>query len=772
MTKRSNHIPLLAGGSLVLLILLLLSACSITARLPEGEQLYVGIGKTKIINQDHSKQGKEAIEAAKKEISVPPNDSFLGSARYRFPIHLGLWVYNSYQNDSTFLGKKIYKMFASEPILLNNVSPQIRSKLAQNVLREHGYFDAIVSDSIALEPKDSLQARVHYTIDMGVPYQLGSIQYLSDSAFVAKSHLDHAAISTLHKGDQFNLNKILEDREIVSSHLRNNGYFYYTPEALVYRIDTALAPQSIDMRIGFKDGLEPRSLVPWKIGKVTFDIGISPSSPVRDSTLIDSIKLRYNETRTTRLSVLGRRVFLRPGSIYSQLNEQNTRQALARLGAFSATDLSFSIADSNLHILNLHITSTPDKAWDATLEGAIRFKSNGFKGPGLRASVAKRNIFGGGEQLSASLYGSYENASKIGSLLHSYEFGSDLSLSAPSILFPGLSSLLLTFPTNSDITLSASIVNRARYFRMASLGASANYLFNPKEHHKHRFTALRLQYNFLSHRSEEFNRILAENTTLGLSLKSQFIPQIGYTYTYDDIIEDRGSHHVWLELFVSEAGNITNAIQSFGKKKYNETKKLLGVPYAQFVKLMGDLHYTYTINPNQTIATRFSTGAIFSYGNSSVAPYSEQFYVGGANSIRAFTVRSIGPGSYQPKNDKYSFIDQSGDFKLEMNMEWRFRLIKALQGAIFFDAGNIWLLNKDTNRPGGSLQELTSFKQFINQIALGSGFGIRYDLGYFVIRGDVGIGLHVPYNTGVSSYYNIPDFWKSVDFHLAIGYPF
>lgn len=772
MTKRSNYKPLLAEGSLAFLILLLLSACSVTALLPEGEQLYIGVGKTQILNQDHSKQGKEAIEAAKKEVNVPPNDSFLGSARYRFPFHFGLWVYNSYRDDSTFLGRKIYKMFASEPILLNNVSPQIRSKLAQNVLREHGYFDAIVSDSIAPSPKDSLQARVYYTMDMGQPYHLESVQYLSDSAFVAKSHLNHAAISTLHKGDQFNLNSILEDRQIVSTHLRNNGYYFYTPEALIYRVDTAIAPQSIDMRIGFKEGLEPRSLVPWSIGKVTFDIGLSPSAPATDSTLIGDVKLRYNNTRTTRLSVLGRRVFLRPGSVYSQLNEQNTRQALARLGAFSATDLAFSIADSNQHVLDLHITSTPDKAWDATLEGALRFKSNGFKGPGLRASVARRNVFGGGEQLSASLYGSYENASKRGSLLHSYEIGSDVSLSAPAILLPGLSNVLFAFPTNSDITLSASLVNRAGYFRMASLGASANYLFNPKEHHKHRLTAFRLQYNFLSHQSDEFNRILAENSTLGLSLKSQFIPQIGYTYTYDDIIEDKGSHHVWVELFISEAGNLTNAIQSLGKKKYNETKKLLGVPYAQFIKLMGDLHYTYTINPNQTIATRFSSGAIFSYGNSTVAPYSEQFYVGGANSIRAFTVRSIGPGSYQPKSDKYSFIDQSGDFKLEMNMEWRFRLVKALQGAIFFDAGNIWLLNKDANRPGASLQELTSFKDFFNQVALGTGFGIRYDLGYFVIRGDVGVGLHIPYDTGYSGYYNIPDFWKSIDFHLAIGYPF
>ncbi len=773
MTKRnSQSMSLWHRVGTGVLALLILTACSITSNLPEGEQLYIGIGKTKILNEDNSKRGKAAIDAAKKEISVPPNDSFLGSARYRFPLHIGLWVYNDYRDDSTLLGRKIYDMFASEPVLLNYVSPQIRSSLARNVLREHGYFDASVTDSVALMPKDSLQARVHYTIDMGKPYHLGRVDYLSDSTFIAKSQLDHKGISPLRVGDQFSLSNILYDREAVSTHLRNNGYYFYTPEALVYRIDTAFAPQSIDMRIGFKEGLDPHSLVQWSIGKVTFDIGVTPSGTVKDSLFVDGIKIRYNEKPTTRLSVLGGRVFLRPETLYSHINEQNTRQALARLGAFSSTDLAFSIADSVNHILDLHISSTPDKTWDATVEGSVKFKSNGFRGPGLRTTIAKRNVFGGGEQLSASLYGSYENASSAGSLLHSYELGSDINLTAPAILFPGLSKKLFPFPTNTDISLSASILNRARYFRMASIGTSVNYLFNRSAHHKHRLTPIRLQYNFLSHQSDEFNKILEENSTLELSLRSQFIPQLGYTYTYDDIIEDRGSHHIWFESSISEAGNLINGVQALAKKKYNDTKNLFGVPYAQFVKLMADFHYTYAINSNQTVATRLSTGVIVSYCNSTIPPYSEQFYVGGANSIRAFTVRSLGPGSYKPDDDKYSFIDQSGEFKLEMNGEWRFRLINALQGAIFLDLGNIWLLRKDESRPGGSLAEITSFKQFLDQVAVGSGFGIRYDLGYFVIRGDVGIGIHLPYNTGYSGFYNMPDFWDSLNFHLAIGYPF
>ena len=166
---------------------------------------------------------------------------------------------------------------------------------------------------------------------------------------------------------------------------------------------------------------------------------------------------------------------------------------------------------------------------------------------------------------------------------------------------------------------------------------------------------------------------------------------------------------------------------------------------------------------------RFMAGAIYSYGNAKVAPYSEQFFIGGANSIRAFTVRSIGPGSYHPKVEtKYSYIDQTGDLKLEANIEYRFKIIGDLHGAAFLDAGNIWLLRNDPDRPGGQFK----FSDFGKDIALGTGAGLRYDLTFLVIRFDVGIGLHVPYETSKKGYYNLPSFKKSLGYHLAIGYPF
>lgn len=195
----------------------------------------------------------------------------------------------------------------------------------------------------------------------------------------------------------------------------------------------------------------------------------------------------------------------------------------------------------------------------------------------------------------------------------------------------------------------------------------------------------------------------------------------------------------------------------------------MGNPFAQFIKLTSEIRYNYRIDVNNRLAMRLMAGIVYSYGNMTISPYSEQFFVGGANSIRAFTVRALGPGSYHPAvENKYSYIDQTGDFKLEANLEYRFRILGDLHGAVFLDAGNVWLLRDDANRPGGKLD----LKHLAKDIALGTGFGIRYDLTFLVLRFDVGVGLHVPYETGKSGYYNLPSFKKSLGYHLAIGYPF
>ena len=243
-----------------------------------------------------------------------------------------------------------------------------------------------------------------------------------------------------------------------------------------------------------------------------------------------------------------------------------------------------------------------------------------------------------------------------------------------------------------------------------------------------------------------------------------------YMYTYDNASLPGVRNPIWWQTTVSSAGNLTSCIyRIFGKSFKEKDKKLLGVPFAQFLKVNSEFRYHYKIDKNQMIASRIAGGVIWSYGNALAAPYTEQFYIGGANSVRAFSARSIGPGSYAPdKENKYSFINHVGDIRMEANVEYRFRIIGDLHGAVFLDAGNVWLMRKDESRPGGEF----TLKNFARQIALGTGAGLRYDMDFLVFRLDCGVGLHDPYDTGKSGYYNIPKFKDSLALHFAIGYPF
>ena len=268
--------------------------------------------------------------------------------------------------------------------------------------------------------------------------------------------------------------------------------------------------------------------------------------------------------------------------------------------------------------------------------------------------------------------------------------------------------------------------------------------------------------------TKNFDETMDKNPAIALSFRNQFIPTISYTYTFNKSFGRKGNNRILWQTNGTQAGNILAGVMGLLGDKGE--KHLFGNQFSQFVKGSTELKYYRRLWRDNWLASRFLVGAGHAYGNSKVMPYSEQFYIGGANSIRAFTIRTLGPGSYRPPQDNpNAYFDQTGDFKLEANIEFRFKIIGDLHGAIFMDAGNIWLLKEDPQRPGGKL----TLKSFGKDIALGTGFGLRYDISYIVLRADLGIGLHTPYpNPDKKGYYNLSSFKNSLGFHLAIGYPF
>lgn len=422
--------------------------------------------------------------------------------------------------------------------------------------------------------------------------------------------------------------------------------------------------------------------------------------------------------------------------------------------------------------LDLVINATLDKPYDAEFQGNITGKTGGQVGPGASFSFSKRNAFRAAETLTLKVWGSYEwqtgaNTEGSSKLLNSYEYGLSGSLVYPRFRFFGSVGRRLgrKYVATTALDLSARQQNRAGFFGRISWSAGVNYTLQRGQNIKHEFSPLTITYDQLLHSTARFDSIANANPALYVSMRDQFVPSMSYTFSWAGTPKQPSA----LSVSFKEASLVVSSFYAMAGRSYSEQgKKLLGVPFAQFVKATVQYTRQFPLTKRSLIATRAFAGIVYSYGNATSAPYGELFSVGGANSIRAFGMRTIGPGAYHPKASQYSYVDQMGDLKLELNAEYRFPIVGKLAGAAFIDAGNVWLLRESENQQGG----MFSLKNLAGQIALGTGVGIRYDLDFLVIRFDLGIGIHAPYDTGKRGYYNMPSFARSLGYHFAIGYPF
>ena len=771
-------LPSMFSLAIAFLLLLGLSACSTTKNLPEGEVLYTGIKDITVTNEDKTAAGESALEEVEAALSYAPNNALLGSSSIRFPFPFKLWVYNAFVNKEGKVGKWIFNKMAAKPVLITTVNPDVRINVAQNLLNEYGYFNGETSYEIIPNSKNPKKAKISYNISMNHPYTLDSIHYarirpLADSLIQATA--DKRLIC---KGDNFNVVQLQAERDRIATLLRNNGYYYFRSDYINYQADTLLTPGKVALRVVPKEDISASALRPWKLGNISVWLNGYNNEPPTDSITYKDLMIHYEGKLRVRPSAIYNRLFFKSGDRYSLRTQERTQTALSRLGIFRYAELLYSPRDTarRQDTLDLRINTVYDLPLDGELELNVTSKSNDQIGPGAAFSLTKRNIFGGGETFNVKLSGSYEwqtgnNLDDGGSKINSYEIGISSTLTFPRILLPGFADKDLQYPSSTSFSINADQMNRARFFKLLSFGGNATYDFQTSAVSKHSISPFKLTFNLLQSTTAEFDEIADENKALMKSLQDQFIPAMSYTYTYDDSPLTDRQHHIWWQTSITQAGAIINSIYALtGESFSKEEKKLLGNPYAQFIKGNTEFRYNYSPGKNQAIVARITAGAIYSYGNASTSPYSEQFFIGGANSIRAFTIRSIGPGRYYQSNaeNKYAYIDRTGDIKFEMNLEYRFPILGNLHGATFLDSGNVWLLNEDEDRPGGQLK----WGEFLDDLALGTGFGIRYDLSFIVIRFDIGIGLHLPYDTGKSGYYNIPKFKDGMGYHFAIGYPF
>lgn len=786
--NRNNSIQTLSRlwkGVMGVLGMVLFASCSETASVPDGDQLYTGQRKIKYENyaaNDHFNTTQEEVEAA---LATEPNGAILGSSYYRSPFPYRLWIYNAFYKSDEGLGKWVRKTFGKAPVLMSNVNPRLRSQVARELLRARGYFGSYVNYDI-LTNSNPKKAKIGYTVNFGDLTTVDTLTY-ENFPVEAQQLIDSMSTESLvHKGDPFDVSTLEAERTRVSTLLRNNGYFYYQPGYATYLADTLAAVNKAQVKLQYADSLPSQIGKKWYIGHINLEMRRNAMQQLTDTVTRRDYTIVYTGKRTPiRAGVIARDLKMRPGKLYSYNTYQQSINTLTSKGLFSRVDLGFAPRDTSAtcDTLDLTLNCVFDKPYDFSIEANVVGKTTGRVGPGLVMSVVRRNAFRGGEKLSVNLKGSYEwqtghRADGTSSKFNSYEYGADVSLEMPRLMFvdrlmervrakrwlSGQKVKPNNTVSNTLIKASSDVLNRSGYFKRHIVSGELTYTIQPAPNRVHQFSPLILQYEYMQKQTEAFKEIVSQSPYLLISMADQFVPKMRYTFTYQSRSTLRNP--IYWQVSVSEASNLLSLGYLACGEKWNEKgKTMFKNPYAQFLKIETDYRKTWQVSDHSQLVGHVNAGVIWSYGNASAAPYSEQFYVGGANSIRAFNVRSIGPGRYYTNQSRLSYMDQTGDIKLQANVEYRPRLFGNLYGALFVDAGNVWALRDDGYREGSKLQ----MKNLLKDMALGTGVGIRYDLEFFVLRLDWGIGIHVPYKSG---FYNMNSFKDSQSLHFAIGYPF
>ena len=789
--KGWTSIPSAMTALAMALGMMVLAACSSTSALKDDEQLFTGLKKIEYTNYVPSKYADSTIVEMESVLASAPNGALFGSSYYRTPFPVRLWIWNAFSQSESGLARWITKAFGSKPKLMGNVNPRLRAQVAENQLAKFGYFHGKVDYQVETQ-KNPKKAKVAYRVSMGPLLTLDTVQYVNFPA-PAKQLLDSTKSQALvHKGCPFNVPMLESERQRLTRLLRNNGYYYYQNGYASYLADTLAVPGKARIKMVMVDSLDDQTRRKWYIGNININFRKQFMEEMTDSFCRRYLNIYYRGKKMPiRAGVILRDLHLRPRQLYRVDNEEKARQHLQSTGLFSYTGLTFTPRDTTAQCDTLDATLDLvfDKPYDFYIEANAKGKTTGRIGPELVVGLTKRNAFRGGEKLDINLHGSHEwqigkkgNGSSSNHI-NSYEYGADVSLTFPRIITPF--NMFRTMAQNerrfrkghyprrfygtptTTVKAAMNVLNRAGYFRRHVVSGELTYDWSTSAQHHHSFSPLVLSYEYMNSRTTAFDEAIAQSPYLQVAMRDQFVPKMSYTYTYNSPSEYR--HPISWSTTVSEAGNILALGYLCAGKKWNDKdKQMFKNPFAQFFKVETDFVKYWRTSEHSTLVGHVNAGVVWSYGNADKSPYYEQFYVGGANSIRAFNVRSIGPGKFVPTDNKYSYIDQTGDVKFLANLEFRPRIWGDLYGAVFLDAGNVWTLREEEHSPLGRFE----FKNFFKQMAVGTGVGLRYDVGMFVIRVDWGVGLHVPYDTSKRGFYNIDSFKNSHSLHLAVGYPF
>ncbi|RFZ95357.1 hypothetical protein D0C36_07460 [Mucilaginibacter conchicola] len=738
------------------------TACSTTKYLPPGQKLYTG-GDVKVDDKSIPKKDAKALEDELKTYIRPkPNSSLLG-------MRIKLWLYYKTKSRKGFINKFLSK-YGEPPVLASQVDLQKNSDIMQNRLQNISYFQATVKgDTIGKEKT----AKALFTASPGPSYTIRNLTFPN----ATDNNLDTAIKGTmkqtlLKKGDKYNLDVIKNERIRIDTRLKEEGFFYFAPEQLLVKVDSTVGNHQVDMIVRIKPETPEQAREIYTVR----NIYVYPNYSLRDTSLkLDQAKPYrwYNivdPRNTARPYLFANTVLLHPNDVYSRTTHNNSLNRFINLGPYRYVKNRFEDVTPDSPKLDVYYFLTPYKKKSLQLELLGRTTSANYTGSQINLSWKNRNAFKGGELLTVTLFGSTDvQVGGQNSGYNVYQYGIQTSLSWPRLITPWRVSSSNAYIPRTVLQLGYSSVVRQKLYSLNSFTGSFGYQFKTDEHRMHELNIIEATFvkprNVDSLYRDSINNPKNNNPALKHVIDPQFTLGPSYAYTYDNTTEDYRTNSIYFRGKLSLSNNlyglITGADTLAGKDK-----KLFGTTFNQYIKAETEFRFFHKISSSTKLATRIIAGAGMPYGNSTILPYNQQFFIGGPNSLRGFRPRTIGPGTVDPNPQGNTFIaDQSGDIKLEANVELRQKLFSIVYGALFADAGNIW--NAKPHQAGG-----TFGPNFLSQMAVDAGFGLRFDATILVLRTDLGFPLMRPYTPVNGGSRSISPSFKNAILNIAIGYPF
>jgi outer membrane protein insertion porin family len=753
-----------------LICVLLAVSCSVKKHVPSGKKLLVSTSVD--LKTDAKIKDESGLKSELEGLLTRPNSKILG-------MRVGLWAHErTERKKGKFLTRYLNKRYGEAPVYLDQVSGEKTIQLIHNRLENRGFFGARVEESIGGSEKT---ARINYTVYLPEPYLLDTFMLMKDSINQELYGQIRAALlrTKLVKGTRYDLEKLKAERERIDDFLKNKGYYNFTPDMLIFRVDTNWGTKSFRLHLSVKKDLPADALLPYRIR----DIYVYPDYSVEDTFTQDTGKTIHEgvyfiqREEAFRPRYLRSYILLKKGDLYSKRRQNLTSNRLSSIGNYRYVNVRYKKVEiqgadsSKTGYLDARIFLSPLNKQSLRLEMQGLTKSNNFVGPALLTSYHNRNLFRGGELLTVRTNFGFETQLAGGRQtgLNSYEAGIESELIIPRMLLPFKTRSRNFFSVpKTAFSLSFSVLNRVQFYGLNSVLASYGYRWNSSRLISHKLDVVSVNFIRLSRTTPAFDEILLNNAFLRRSFEQQLIVGPSYSFRFNELNGKEKRSRFFVTANLDLAGNMLSMLQGGGGGGGNKT--LLGQSYAQYQKIDLDIRHYLQLNKSSRLVSRVFAGVGFPGNNSLSLPYIKQFFSGGPNSIRAFRIRSLGPGSYRPQSlDIASFFDQVGDVKLEANAEYRFPLISVLKGALFIDVGNIWLLNENNSLPGGKLSS-----NWANELAVGTGIGFRIDVDFFVIRLDASSPLRTPWEGWVSDFSYGKKAWRrqNLIWNFAIGYPF